>query len=318
MNAVEPAPNAVTGSVLNGVFSVVPTPFDPSGAIDYSGLKRAVRFFVETGVDGLTALGVTSETSRLSDQERAGVLECIFAEVGGRLPIVVGATTDGLSTTIELCERARSLGAAAVMVGPPRMARGTSDAVMRYFSSLAKAADIDIVLQDYPAVSGFSLEVSLLVRLAEDIPHIRAIKLEDPPTGPKIAALRDAGLRSLDIFGGLGGAFLLEELLAGSTGAMTGFAFPEVLIHIVRTYRAGDHAGAADTFYQYTPVLRFEAQEGIGMAIRKEFLRRRGVIDRADLRQPGPGLDRATLNALDHVLEWSRLDDVDAEVHPWN
>jgi 4-hydroxy-tetrahydrodipicolinate synthase len=98
--------------------------------------------------------------------------------------------------------------------------------------------------------------------------------------------------------------FLLEELMAGATGAMTGFAFPEVLVKIVAQYRAGDIDAAADVFYRAVPLMRFEFQEGIGMAIRKEVLRRRGALAAATTRAPAAQLDRTTREALDRVIAW--------------
>ena len=110
----------------------------------------------------------------------------------------------------------------------------------------------------------------------------------------------------LRIFGGLGGVFLLEELLAGATGAMTGFAYPEILVEIVRLFRSGDRAQAADLFYRNVALMRFEFQEGIGMAIRKEMLRRRGAIAHAAVRPPAPALDASTREALDRRARLGR------------
>jgi len=147
------------------------------------------------------------------------------------------------------------------------------------------------------------MEPALLARVAREIPRARTIKLEDPPTPFKTSRILEqaAGL-DVRIFGGLGGVFLLEELMAGATGAMTGFAFPEVLVTIVAQYQAGDIDSAADVFYRAVPLMRFEFQEGIGMAIRKEVLRRRGALTSAATRAPGAGLDATTLAALDRVM----------------
>jgi 4-hydroxy-tetrahydrodipicolinate synthase len=149
------------------------------------------------------------------------------------------------------------------------------------------------------------MEPSLLARIARDVPAARTIKLEDPPTPFKTSRiLEQAKDLSVAIFGGLGGVFLLEELMAGGAGAMTGFAFPAILVKIVTLFRAGKIDEAADTFYQSVPLMRFEFQEGIGMAIRKEVLRRRGAIAHAGIRAPGGTLDEATRKALDRVMTW--------------
>src|SRR5262245_19048949 len=191
------------------------------------------------------------------------------------------------------------------MVSPPRMPKLNSEAVVRHYIALAGAVDVEIVVQDYPPISGYTMEPALLARIAREIPAARTIKLEDPPTPFKTSRIleRAEGL-DVKIYGGLGGVFLLEELMAGAYGAMTGFAFPALLVRIVSLFRASKVDQAADAFYRTVPLMRFEFQEGIGMAIRKEVLRRRGAIATASIRPPGGALDQTTLAALDRVMTW--------------
>jgi 4-hydroxy-tetrahydrodipicolinate synthase len=307
---------------LAGVFSVLPTPFDVSGDVDPDSLRRVIDLFLGGGVNGFTALGVTSEVARLTEAERDLTLDVVVSHVAGRVPVVAGATADGLRTCVDYSQRAKQAGAAAVMISPPRMLKINSDAVVSHYAGVAAAVDLPIIVQDYPPISGYAMEPALLVRIAREVPAARTIKLEDPPTpfktsrilalaaelgvGPPAEANRGAGEapQELRIFGGLGGVFLLEELLAGAAGAMTGFAFPEILVRIVTLFRAGRTDEAADVFYRSVPLMRFEFQEGIGMAIRKEVLRRRGAIAHAGIRPPGGTLDRSSKEALDRVMKW--------------
>jgi 4-hydroxy-tetrahydrodipicolinate synthase len=290
---------------LEGVYSVLPTPFTANGDLDEVSLRRVVDLFIDAGVNGVTALGVTGEVARLDDAERRRVLEIVTTHVNGRIGVVAGATAEGTQTCIAYCRHAKESGATAVMVSPPRMPKLNSDAVVRHFQALAEAVDIDIVVQDYPPISGYAMEPALLARIAREIPGARTIKLEDPPTPFKTSRILDQ-CRGIEvrIFGGLGGVFLLEELLAGATGAMTGFAFPEILVTIVRLYRTGDVDRAADVFYRAVPLMRFEFQEGIGMAIRKEVLHRRGALASPATRAPAAPLDQTTREALDRVMTW--------------
>jgi 4-hydroxy-tetrahydrodipicolinate synthase len=292
---------------LEGVYSVLPTPFAPGGELDEVSLRRVVDRCVGAGVNGVTALGVTGEVSRLDDGERRRVLEVVVEQAGGRIGVVAGTSADGTRTCIAASRQAQAIGATAVMVSPPRMPKLNSDAVVRHYAALAEAVDIEIVVQDYPPISGFTMEPVLLARIAREIPAGRTIKLEDPPTPYKTARiLEHTGDLDVRIFGGLGGVFLLEELLAGATGAMTGFAFPELLVRIVSLYRSERIDEAADLFYRAVPLMRFEFQEGIGMAIRKEVLHRRGALASPATRPPAAALDRTTREALDRVMAWSR------------
>jgi 4-hydroxy-tetrahydrodipicolinate synthase len=299
---------------LEGVYSVLPTAFTANGDVDDESLRRVIDLFIKAGVNGVTALGVTGEVSRLDDSERRRVLEVVTSHVNGRIGVVAGTTAEGTRTCIAYSRHAKDVGATAVMVSPPRMPKLNSEAVVRHFHALADAVDIEIVVQDYPPISGYAMEPGLLARIAKEIPRARTIKLEDPPTPFKTSRILDAlGPLSNDesgkpldvrIFGGLGGVFLLEELLAGATGAMTGFAFPEVLVQIVSLFRSGRVDEAADVFYRAVPLMRFEFQEGIGMAIRKEVLHRRGALASPATRAPGAGLDKTTREALDRVMAW--------------
>jgi 4-hydroxy-tetrahydrodipicolinate synthase len=291
---------------FGGVFSVLPTPFNSDGDFDAEGLTRVIDLFLADGVNGVTALGVTSEVARLTESERHRVLDTVLAHVNGRVPVVVGTSADGLRTCIEWTRRARSAGGNAVMISPPRMPKINSDAVVRHFADVAAAVAVPIIVQDYPPISGYAMEPALLARIAREVPAARTIKLEDPPTPAKtVRILQEAANLEVVIFGGLGAVFLLEELLAGAAGAMTGFAFPAMLVEIVRLFRCGRVDQAADLFYRKVPLMRFEFQDGIGMSIRKEVLRRRGAIASAAVRAPGATLDRSTREALDRVLAWT-------------
>ena len=291
---------------FEGVYSVLPTPFRGGGEVDIESLKRVVDLIVAAGVNGVTALGVTGEAARLSERERGVIVDAVVRQVAGRARVIVGTSADGVRACIDFSREAKSLGASAVMVSPPRMAKLNSESVVNHYKALAEAVDLPIVVQDYPPISGFSMEAGLLARIAREVPAARAIKLEDPPTPFKTARiLVAAGETKVAILGGLGGVFLLEELLAGAAGVMTGFAYPEVLVKVVSLYRAGDIDQAAALFYRFVPLMRFEFQEGIGMAIRKEVFKRRGAIADASTRAPGAVLDEGTRIALDRVLAWT-------------
>ena len=298
---------------LEGVYSVLPTPFTATGEVDDDSLRRVVDLFIGAGVNGVTVLGVTGEVARLDDAERQHVLEVVTSHVNGRIGVVAGTTSEGTRTCIGYSRNAKAAGATAVMVSPPRMPKLNSEAVVRHYRALADAVDIEIVVQDFPPISGYAMEPWLLARVAREIPRARTIKLEDPPTPFKTSRILEqaAGLE-VRIFGGLGGVFLLEELMAGATGAMTGFAYPELLVQIVRLYRAGRIDEAAAVFYRSVPLMRFEFQEGIGMAIRKEVLHRRGALSASATRPPAAGLDATTRAALDRVLAWTEAQAAEA------
>lgn len=291
---------------LTGVFSVLPTPFKAGGDVDHHSLARVVDLAVDAGVQGVTVFGTTSEGARLTDREKIAVIETVVRHNDGRVRVIVGTSADGVRACADQSRSARHLGAHAVMVSPPRTVKVSTESVVNHYRAIAEAVDLPIVVQDCPTQCGFAMEAGLLARIAREVPAARTIKLEDPPTPFKTARiLAAAGQTRVDVLGGLGGVFLLEDLMAGAAGVMTGFAFPEVLTQVVNLYRAGQASDAAEVFYRFVPLMRFEFQEWIGTAIRKEILRRRGVLSDASTRAPGPVLDEGTRAALDHMLAWT-------------
>lgn len=287
---------------LTGVYNITPTPFHPDGSLDLASLTALTRFTRQAGVDGMTILGVLGEADKLTDDERDQVIAASVEAAGPDFPICVGTTHAGTDGCIAFSRRAQALGARAVMVAPPRLAR-TSDAALRaHYLAVAEAIDLPVVVQDFPpAVGGITMSPELIAGLAASSPRLRHLKLEDEPSPMKVSQVLalDPEIR---VFGGLGGMMFLEELRHGAIGTMTGFAFPEILVRIHRAHLAGDADTAARVFYTYCPLIRFENQPRINLALRKHLYHRRGIIASPRARAPFAPLDAGTLADLDDLL----------------
>lgn len=291
---------------LTGVISMLPTPFRAGSEIDHVCLARVGDLALAAGAQGVTLLGSAGEASRLTERERLAVVETVVGHLAGRASIIVDTSADGVRVCVELSRQVKAIGATAVMISPPRAQRLGSESIVNHYRAVAEAVDLPIVVQDAPAQCGTTMDTGLLVRIAREVPAARTIKLADPPTPLKIARiLAAAGETRIHVIGGQGGLFLIEDLMAGAAGVMAGFAYPELLTHVVRLYRAGEIDAAADLFYRFLPLMRFERQEGIGMAVRKEILRRRGVLTDGSTRAPGLVLDEGTRAALDRLMAWT-------------
>ena len=286
---------------LQGVWTIVPTPFDDDGALDAASLPGLTRFVAGCGVDGMTILGVLGEAGRLGDDERRAVIAGVLGAADG-LPICVGVSHAGTGRAIAFAREAQAAGAHSVMLAPPALAKPNDAAVIAHYLAVATAVEIPVVVQDHPASSGVHMTVEVLASIAERAPSCRVIKLEDEPSPPKVGRLLalDPDLR---ILGGLGAIMLLEELRRGAVGTMTGFGFPELLVEIVGRFQGGDEAGAREVFHRIMPLIRFENQPGLNLAIRKHIYRRRGAIASERLRAPGPVLDAGTIADLDAILD---------------
>jgi len=210
-------------------------------------------------------------------------------------------------------------GAAGVMVAPPP-GLATEDRVLGYYAQLCAriGEGVPVCFQDYPQATGVHVSVATILRLTAELPQIVMLKHEDCPGLAKLSKVREGSPR-MSILTSNGGLYLPQELARGADGAMTGFAYPEMLVRVVALHRAGRADEAEDLFDAYLPLVRHEQQPGLGLAIRKEVLRRRGVIACARTRAPGPSLsdmDQAELTRLMDRLSW-RLQGYDPAQEQW-
>jgi 4-hydroxy-tetrahydrodipicolinate synthase len=267
---------------LEGVFNVLPTAFHDDGRLDLPGISALVRANVDAGVTGLTTLGVMGEAAELSEGERAEVVAAVVAAAGS-LPVVVGVSGPSADVVSMRARDAAGVGVRALMVSASS-SLGIAEAV-----AAAAAGGLPIVIQDYPAGSGVVLDREALAAVADACDLVAGIKAEAPPTSGLIASFRRSHPR-LGVLGGLGGLFLIDELQAGATGVMTGFALPERLVWIVRMFPTNPDA-AERAWVGLLPLMRLEAFQPFSLAARKEVWRLRGVIGSARCRRPGATLD---------------------------
>jgi len=291
------------GAELAGVVPITVTPFDERGRVDEDAIAGLVEFEARCGVHGLNVLGIMGEAHKLTEPERRRVAELFVKNAAGRLPVVVGTSHGGTGVVVELSQAAESAGAAAVMVAPPNGLRGDG-AILAHYREVAAAIAIPIVVQDEPVTTGVVMSPELLARIATEIEACRYVKLEEPPTPTKLTALRRLpGGDRLRVFGGMNAFYFIEELSRGAAGVMTAFAFPDVLVEIYEDFRRGDVGAAAALFDRSASFIRYDGQQGIGLALRKEVLRRRGAIPSAFVRPPGPKLDDVTGAELTAILD---------------
>ncbi|MDF1727057.1 MAG: dihydrodipicolinate synthase family protein [Sulfitobacter sp.] len=287
-----------------GVFVIAVTPFHPDGSIDMESCDRMVDFYLDAGATGLTVLGMMGEAPKLTVEESRDVVARILDRVGGRVPVVVGVSAPGFAQIDSLTRLVMDLGAAGVMVAPPGSLR-TDDQIYGYFTQIGDLlGDVPFVLQDFPLATGVQIAPSVIARIMNDLPTCVCLKHEDWPGLEKITALRKKGVlnRPISILCGNGGLFLPEEMERGADGAMTGFAYPEMMVSVVREFDRGDTDRARDLFDAYLPLARFEQQPGMGLAIRKYTLAKRGVIAHETLRRPGAALSAASRAEVDRLI----------------
>ncbi len=287
-----------------GVYTIAVTPFLPNGAIDFDSIDRMVDFYIEQGATGLTILGMMGEAGKLSAEESLSVVNRVIARTS--VPVVVGVSAPGYAAMETLSKSSMDAGAAGVMVAPTSNLR-SDDQIIGYYHGVANVlADAPFVLQDFPLATSVVIPTKVILQIVEDCPTCVMIKHEDWPGLDKITSLRatsDAGARRISILCGNGGMYLLEEMLRGADGAMTGFAYPEMMAQVVDAMTSGNEVRARDIFDAYMPMIRYEAQPGLGLAIRKYSLAKRGAIAHPTLRQPGSALNASAAHEVDILAQ---------------
>jgi 4-hydroxy-tetrahydrodipicolinate synthase len=301
-----------------GVYAIAVTPFDPAGNVDRASVDRMMDFYLGCGVTGLTILGVMGEAPKLDGEEALALTRHVVAKAGA-LPIIVGVSAPGFAAMRVLAHGAMDIGAAGVMIAPPSNLR-TDDQIVGYYRQAATAigADIPFVIQDYPLTFQVVMTPKVIREIVKEHPSCVMLKHEDWPGLEKISALRgfqaDGSMRPISILCGNGGLFLDFEMERGADGAMTGYAFPDMLVDVVRLSRGGDRQKAHDLFDAHLPLVRYEQQAGVGLAVRKYVLQKRGAIAFDNQRAPSSGLSAHAKAEIDFLLE--RLARVDARAAP--
>ena len=288
-----------------GVYAIAVTPFAPDGAVDFESVDRMTDFYLSCGVSGLTILGMMGEAPKLDPAEALAISKQVVRRA--RVPVVVGVSAPGFAAMRSLAHGVMDAGAAGVMIAPPPALR-TDDQIVNYFAQAAAAigTDIPFVLQDYPLVLTVVITPTVIRQIVMDNPSCVMLKHEDWPGLEKISALRgferDGSLRPLSILCGNGGLFLDFEMERGADGAMTGYAFPDMLVDVVKFARDGRRDVAHDLFDVHLPLIRYEQQQGIGLAVRKYLLQKRGAIANDTQRAPASSLSATARSEIDYLL----------------
>jgi 4-hydroxy-tetrahydrodipicolinate synthase len=289
-----------------GIYVIAVTPFTADGRIDDASTDRMVEFYRDCGVTGLTILGMMGEAPKLDTDEAIAFSRRVVTRARD-LPVIVGVSAPGFASMRTLSKAVMDAGAAGVMIAPPATVR-TDDQICGYYDQCVAAigSDVPFVIQDYPLASGVQMAATVIRRIVMAHASCKMLKHEDWPGLEKISTVRgfekDGSMRHISILTGNGGLFLDFEMERGADGAMTGYAFPDMLADVIRLQGEGKRDAAHDLFDAHLGLLRYEQQPGLGLAVRKYVLMRRGAIASDAQRSPGTKLSKAALAEVDYLL----------------
>jgi 4-hydroxy-tetrahydrodipicolinate synthase len=284
---------------MYGVYPILASTFHEDGSIDFESQARLVDFLLEAGAHGLGLFGNASEGYALMSDERSDLLNAIVKQVDGRVPLVVSSGHTGTDAAARMSKEARDLGADALMVLPPYFLKTDGDGLMFYYEAISKAAAIPIMVQDAPLLTQVAMPAALLARMGKEIEHVKYVKVEAPPTAPKITSVLSAASGSLVLFGGMNGQFFLEELERGARGTMPGSDMTSLFVRTWNAFESGDKDSAWHMFTCMLPLMRFELQPGMGVSAMKHNLMAAGVIKSARVRHPTAELSAESLQELE-------------------
>ncbi|MCF6369437.1 dihydrodipicolinate synthase family protein [Rhizobium halophilum] len=289
-----------------GVYAIATTPFLPDGALDTTSIDRLTDFYQDSGCTGITILGIMGEAPKLEPAESRAIIRQVVGR--SKVPVIVGVSAPGFAAMRSLARDAMDMGAAGVMIAPTPALR-TDEQIVNYFGQAVEAVGEDVpwVLQDYPLTLSVVMSPSVVAKIISNHPSCLMLKHEDWPGLEKISRLRamqKAGeLRPFSILCGNGGMFLDFEPERGADGAMTGYGFPDMLVELVGLLADRKRDEAHDLFDAHLPLIRYEQQLGIGLAVRKHVLMRRGVITSDAQRKPGLALTDTARAEVDYLLK---------------
>jgi 4-hydroxy-tetrahydrodipicolinate synthase len=285
---------------ISGVWPVLATPFNSDGSPDEAGLRAVVAYAVHSGVDGVVYPGVASEYEQLAPDERARLVDLVADAVGTQVPLIVGGSAPDRAITLEVMRQAARIGAAAVMVMSPKERTRVRE-IVEFFTTVANAADVPVMLQNAPPPAGSGLPVDVVLEVVRAVPAIAYVKEEALPSGARISKLVEGAPSTLrGVLGGAGGRYITDELARGAVGTMPAVELAELHAALFKAHRAGDRATVRRWFNRMLPVLNLQAV--FRWALTKEVLRRRGIIAHAGKRAPGPELDAGDHRELAECL----------------
>jgi 4-hydroxy-tetrahydrodipicolinate synthase len=290
----------------NGVYAIAATPFHPDGALDTVSVDTLTDFYVQSGATGLTILGIMGEAPKLEPEESLQITRQVVGRAG--VPVIVGVSAPGFAAMRSLARNVMDIGAAGVMIAPPPALR-TDEQIVTYYAQAIEAIgdDIPFVIQDYPLTLTVVMTPNVIRTIVNNHASCVMLKHEDWPGLEKISKLRGfqkAGeMRDISILCGNGGLFLDFEMERGADGAMTGYAFPDMLIDVVSMQQRGERDAAHDLFDAHLPLMRYEQQQGVGLAVRKYVLQKRGAIASDAQRKPGSSLTAAAKSEVEYLLQ---------------
>tara|TARA_B100000029_G_scaffold516120_1_gene627030 strand:- start:2259 stop:3152 length:894 start_codon:yes stop_codon:yes gene_type:complete len=293
----------LTIAKITGLVPILQTPFDRKGRIDTEALRELVNYNIDSGVDGL-GIALASEVPLLTETERNELLRIVVDETNSRVPVVMNTGGNGNELAVHYSRKAEELGASAVMLTPPesKLTSRNPSAIKQYFQDVVLAVKTSIVIQD---VEFAQVPPKMVADLAKHHPAIVACKMETPPTANRIADTVNTVNGDIEVLGGGGATYLIEELARGSKGTMPFSSTPVEFAKVLALHKKGEVDLARKIFKErISPLCHLVSQSPtIAIQLHKQILKKKGLIPSSKVRQPAALIDKHTQRDIDELLE---------------
>jgi 4-hydroxy-tetrahydrodipicolinate synthase len=284
---------------LGGVIPILSTPFTPEGTVDYESFRNLIEAAIAGGARGLAMFGLASEYYKLSEDERALLIQTLVQQTARRCPVIVSVTAHSTVLAKREAAQAADFGADALMLLPPFFLGPSTQAVMRHIREVTAVTKLPMILQYAPLQTGRSIEAAAFAELSRSLPQLTHVKVDLVPSGPMVSDLCSHGVACLVGYMGL---HLPEDFSRGAAGVMPTVAVTPALAEIWRLL--GEDPEKARGFHdELLPLLNFMMQSvEFLISCEKEILFRQGVLRSPHSREPAIHLDHVQRAEFDILL----------------
>ena len=286
---------------MYGIIAVTVTPFLENGEIDYGAAAKHINWLIESGVHGLLPLGATGEFASLTLKERKEFAEFVMKEVAGRVPVMIGAVSQNVETSIEVSHHAASIGADAVMILPPPGLHTNQDEIYDFYKCISENVTLPVMVYNNPGSAGVDIDPDTMERIAT-LAHMEYLK-ESTGDIKRLTRAVDTLEKDLVVLCGCEN-LAYESFVMGAKGwicVLANIAPAQAVQLYEMITQKGDLVGARKLYRQLLPMLRLTEDTGELWQVIKYTLSRMGIGTGA-LRKPRRPISAASKAAVDAVL----------------
>lgn len=238
------------------ILTAMVTPFNPDMSVNYVQAKKLGRYLVENGSDGLVVCGTTGESPTLSKDEKVALFSAIVEEVGGQASVVAGTGSYDTVGSIALTKEAEKVGCDGVMLVAPYYNKPSQEGLYRHFRTVAESTSLPVILYNIPGRTGINVNPATVVRLANDVPNIVAVK-EAAGIIDQVSELRRLLPEDFAIYSG-DDSMTLPMLALGAKGivSVTGHVAGKRIKDMIDAYTSGNTTLAANIHKQLFPLFK--------------------------------------------------------------